>query len=74
MSKRNNAVTITPKEDAASFGYVGGFIGFFVAYLGAEITLALRPHPIHWLVAGIGAIVLGATTFGFTFWQRTRHG
>ena len=74
MSKRKKVVPITPKEDASSFGYVGGFIGFFVAYLGAEITLAVRPHPIHWLVAATGAIALGATTYGITFWRRSRPG
>ena len=72
MSKRKRE--ITPKEDAESFGYLGLFAGFIVAYLGAEATLAARPHPIHWLVVGTGAALVGGITFGVTYWQRTRRG
>jgi len=47
MSKRRRE--ITRKEDAESIGYIGGFIGFLVAYVAAEASLDARPHPYHWL-------------------------
>jgi hypothetical protein len=71
MPKRRRR--ITPKEDAESFGYIGLFVGFLIAYFGAEITPAARPHPIHWLVAGTGAAVVGDITYGIIYWQRTRR-
>ena len=71
MPKRKKA--IAPKEDAASFGYIGGLIGGFVAYLVAEITLAVRPHPIHWLVGLTGAIAVGAAAYGVTFMRQRRR-
>lgn len=70
MSKRKQ---ITPKEDAESFGLVGAFIGFLIAYFGAEVVLAVRPHPYHWGVALISAVLVGGTTYGLIYWQRTHH-
>lgn len=64
---------ITPQEDAESFGYIGLFVGFLVAYIGAEAVLAARPHPYHWLTAGIGAVLVGGTTYGVIYWQRARR-
>lgn len=64
---------ITPKEDAESFGYIALFVGFLIAYIGAEIALAARSHPYHWLTAGIGAALVGGTTYGVIYWQRTRR-
>lgn len=32
-------------------GLAGGFLTFF---LGAEVTLSTRPHPLHWLTAAGG--------------------
>jgi len=70
MSKRRH---ITPKEDAESFGLVGVFIGFLIAYFGAEVVLAVRPHPYHWGAALIGAVLVGGGTYGLIYRQRTRH-
>ena len=71
MPKRKRE--ISPKEDAESFGYVGAFAGFIVAYLSAEALLAVRPHPIHWVVALTGALLVGAATYGVILWQQTRR-
>ena len=71
MSKHRRA--ITPKEDAESFGFIGLFVGFIVVYIGAEATLAARPHPYHWLAAGIGAALVGGAAYSLILWQRTRH-
>jgi len=62
-----------PKEDAESFGYLGTFVGFIVAYLSAEALLAMRPHPIHWVVALTGAVWVGAVTYRAILCQRTRR-
>ena len=72
MSKRKS-IAISPKEDAASAGYIGMFGGFILAYVTAETLLAARPHPIHWLVAGTGAVLIGAATYGITLWRLTRR-
>ncbi len=72
MAKRK-ATKITPIEDALSIGYFALLGGGLAFYLGAEATLGLRPHPVHWLVAGLGAVVAGAIGYGFTLWRRTRH-
>ncbi len=64
---------ISPGEDALSFGYTGLFVGFFLAYLGAELVLAGRPHAYHWLSAGIGAGVVGSLTYGLILWLWRRH-
>lgn len=72
MTKRRST-KITPKEDALSIGYFALLGGFFVFYLGAEVALALRPHPLHWLVAGLGAVVAGVIGYGATFWRQTRR-
>jgi hypothetical protein len=34
-------------------------IGAVIGYLGSELILSARPHPMHWLAAGIAAV------FGF---------
>lgn len=64
----------TPKEDAESFGYIGLFVGFIAAYLGAEAALAAQPHPYHWLAAAIGAAVVGELAYGVTLWRLTHRG
>ncbi len=71
MPKRRKE--ISPKEDATSFGYLGALAGFILAYLSAEALLALRPHPLHWVVALTGALLVGAATYGVILWQRTRR-
>jgi len=63
---------ITPKEDAETFGFIGLFVGFIGIYLAAEIVLGARPHPYHWISAGIGAVLIGGGAYGLTLWQRAR--
>lgn len=72
MSKRKTN-NITPKEDAQSIGYFALLGGFLVAYLSAEVVLAARPHPWHWLVAGTAGVVAGVLGYGLTFWRQTRR-
>ncbi len=36
---------------------VGLGAGGLLFYLGAELLLLTRPHPIHWLAAGFGAVL-----------------
>lgn len=38
--------TDSAKEDAESFALVGVFVGFLIAYFGAEVVLAVRLTPI----------------------------
>ena len=71
MPKRKRE--ISPKEGAGSFGDPGTFAGFIVANLSAEALLAVRPHPIHWVVAPTSAPLVGAVTYGVILWQRTRR-
>lgn len=71
MSKHRRA--LTPKEYAQSNAYLGVFVGFLSAYLGAEAVLAARPHPIHWLVAASGAALAGGGAYGITLRRRTRR-
>jgi len=74
MSKKpKHRRTITPKEDAESFGYIGLVGGFIATYIAAEAVLAARPHPYHWISAGVGAVVIGGGAYGLTLWQRRRH-
>ena len=72
MSKRKTT-KITPKEDAQSIGYFALFGGALLAYLGAEAVLAARPHPWHWLVAGIGGAVAWVAGYGLSLWRLTRR-
>lgn len=70
MSKHRR--TITPKEDAESVGFIALIAGFILVYLAAEAILAARPHPYHWISAGVGAAMIGAGAYGLTLWQRMR--
>ena len=72
MSKRRST-KITPKEDAQSIGFFALLGGFFAAYIAVEATMATRPHPIHWLVAGAVAMVAGGLGYGLTLWRLTRR-
>lgn len=71
---KRKSTKLSPQEDAQFFAYIALFIGYGIAYLGAEATLALRPHPIHWLVAGIGAVVVGGLVYAITLWRLTHRG
>ena len=47
--------------------FLGLMAGFLIAYMGAEVALYLRPHPMHWLVAAIGG---GVGYIGGLVWNR----
>jgi hypothetical protein len=70
MSKRRSP-KITPEEDAQSVAFFGLIGGFFLSYLGAEVVIAQRPHPLHWLAGGVGAVLAGGVSYGLTLWRRT---
>ena len=45
------------------------FMGIF-AYLGAELALANKPHPAHWIVA---ALFAGLGFAGGEMWHRVKE-
>ena len=71
MSKRKYSKRRS-QEDNPSYGYFALMGGFFVFYFAAELLLAARPHPTHWLAAGAGGLLAGALGYGLTLWQRAR--
>lgn len=44
-------------EDRESLGCLGALGAGFVGYFGAEVSLFGRPHPLHWLVTGLAALI-----------------
>ena len=47
-----------PSEPGPSLeGCAGAVVGFTLAYLSAEATLSGAPHPVHWGVTLLGAII-----------------
>jgi hypothetical protein len=55
---------LTPEAQAQSVAYIAGFIGYLIAYLGAEAVFVTRPHPLHWITAfGLAALVGVAAYF-----------
>ena len=56
-----------------SAGYLALFGGFLLAYLIAEGALAARPHPVHWVVALAGALVIAGSAYGITLWRLRRR-
>ena len=49
------------------FGLLGGFL---VGYIGAEATVQRFMHPLHWLVAAIGAAMGYFGALLWHFWRR----
>ena len=72
MPKRKTT-KISPREEAVSYGYFGGFVGFMLAYFIAEATLYGRPHPLHWLASFSGAALAGVVTYQVVL-RRKSHG
>ena len=56
MSKRTRKKLQT-KKDPPLVRWVGLLIGLLVAYMIAEVALAIQPHYWHWLAAAAGAAV-----------------
>ena len=58
--RRHTAHAITHKDESTETDWIplaalGGLVvGFFTLFLGAEVTLSTRPHPVHWLAAAGG--------------------
>ena len=72
MSKKRRSIKITPKEDAQSVAFFALLGGFFASYMGAEIVMSMRPHPLHWVLGGVGAAIAGVAGYGLTLWRRSR--
>ena len=72
MPKRKSP-KLTPKEEAVSTAYLALFGGFLLAYLIAEGALAARPHPVHWVAALAGALLIGGAAYGLTLWRLRRR-
>lgn len=61
MSRRRHDPEGPSLEAVAGLG-----VGLFVAYLSAEAALPGDMHPIHWLIAAVGAVIgylIGALIF-----------
>lgn len=51
---------------------LGGLVaGFFILFLGAEVTLSIRPHPVHWLAAAGGGVLFYLV--GLVYARRTNR-
>jgi protein-S-isoprenylcysteine O-methyltransferase Ste14 len=58
MTRKRAKQKRTRKEDGLPFvAVVLGTVGFLFAYLFAEAGLDPQAHPIHWMVAGAGAVL-----------------
>lgn len=57
--KRRRLSTSQPQKANTDWmpwpAFVGLSAGLLTAYLAAEVALYLRPHPLHWGVAALGA-------------------
>lgn len=51
------------KQNARSNALLGLFGGFLAVYMVSEFVLASRMHPIHWLGAVVGAVVIYFVTY-----------
>jgi protein-S-isoprenylcysteine O-methyltransferase Ste14 len=71
MSKRRTHRQKQADEGLPFSAVVLGMAGFLFAYLFAEAGLDPQAHPIHWLVAGGGAI-LGVGAGWLWHWLRKR--
>jgi hypothetical protein len=71
MPKRKHT-KLSPQEEAQSAGCLAVLVGFLISYLAAEITLAARPHPYHWLATFVGTALAGAVAYGLVLRRGTR--
>jgi hypothetical protein len=46
------------KRRALGNAILGLFAGFLAVYMISEVALGFTPHPVHWLAAGVGAVVV----------------
>lgn len=46
------------RREARGGALLGLLGGFSVAYLFSEFVLQAQIHPVHWLAAGVGAVVI----------------
>ena len=49
---------------------LGGLGGFLVGYMGAEGVLQAYPHPLHWVTAGVVAVLSGFGVWLWYYWRR----
>lgn len=60
---------LSPRQHAQSIAYLALVVGGILSYVAAEIILAVRPHPYHWLMALVGGVLIGLIVFGVAWWQ-----
>jgi hypothetical protein len=65
---------LLPREYAQSVSSLALLAGAILTYVTAEIVLATRPHPYHWVTALAGGLLVGGVVYGVAFWQRTHLG
>lgn len=51
------------KQRAQGNAMLGLFGGFLAAYIVSEFMLATRMHPVHWLGAAVGAVIVYLVTY-----------
>lgn len=72
MPKRKTT-KISPREEAVSYGYIAGIVGFLLAYFVAEATLYGRPHPLHWVAAFSAAALAGVVAYQVVLRRRSNR-
>ena len=70
---KHKTTKISPREEAVSYGYLAGMVGFLLAYFIAEATLYGRPHPLHWLVTFSAAALTGIVTYQIVLRRRSHR-
>lgn len=68
---KKKASSLTPSQYAQSAALFAAFSGLVLLFVAAEIILALRPHPYHWLVAILGGGSIATIVYFVAYWQRT---
>lgn len=70
---KHKTTKISPREEAVSYAYFAGFVGFLLAYFVVEAVLYGRPHPLHWLASFSTAVVVGAIAYQVVLRRRSHR-
>jgi hypothetical protein len=70
---KHKTIKISPREEAVSYGYFAGFVGFLLAYFVSEASLYGRPHPLHWLASFSAAALTGVVTYQIVLRRRSNR-
>lgn len=72
MPKRKTT-KISPRDEAVSYGYFAGLVGFLLVYFAAEAILYGRPHPLHWLASFSAAALVGVVAYQVILRRRSHR-